>query len=247
MPHPPRENVNAVTRALAVLDAFAAHEQGMSLAELSRRLGMGKPTVLRTARTLARAGYLVQMDDRRWRLGPAAGWLGVRYQTSFDANDAIDLVLRRLAGSTRESAALFVIEGNSRTCVARVDRPSLVRQYIRPGEMLPLDRGASGRILTAYSGQPGAFYDAIRRRGFYLSLGERDRAMASVAVPVFGPRRRLFGAMCVSGTMQRLDEPQLLRHLPRLQAAAAQLARAIAPPAMDFATLVGRPWSLPAA
>lgn len=53
----------------------------MSLAELSRRLGMGKPTLLRTARTLARSGYLVQMEDRRWRLGPAAGWLGVRYQT----------------------------------------------------------------------------------------------------------------------------------------------------------------------
>ena len=47
----PRENVNAVTRALEVLDAFGAHEQGMSLAELSRRLQMGKPTLLRTART----------------------------------------------------------------------------------------------------------------------------------------------------------------------------------------------------
>ncbi|MEO6564710.1 MAG: helix-turn-helix domain-containing protein, partial [Casimicrobiaceae bacterium] len=82
-----------------MLDAFDAHEQGMSLAELSRRLHMGKPTLLRTARTLARSGYLVQMDDRRWRLGPAAGWLGVRYQASFDANDAIDRVLRRLAGS----------------------------------------------------------------------------------------------------------------------------------------------------
>ncbi len=86
--NPARENVHAVTRALQVLDAFGAHEQGMSLAELSRRLGMGKPTLLRTARTLARSGYLVQMDDRRWRLGPAAGSLGVRYQASFDANDA---------------------------------------------------------------------------------------------------------------------------------------------------------------
>jgi len=241
----PRENVNAVSRALRVLDAFGAHEQGMSLAELSRRLDMGKPTLLRTARTLARSGYLVQMEDRRWRLGPAAGWLGVRYQTSFDANDAIDHVLRRLAGSTRESAALFVIDGSSRTCVARVDRPSLTRHHIRAGEMLPLDRGASGRILTAFADEPGAFYDAIRRRGYYVSLGERDRAMASVAVPVFGPRRRLFGAMCVSGTLERLDHARLMRHLPRLQAAATQLARAIAPPAVDLEALLDRRWSLP--
>jgi len=240
-----RENVNAVTRALAVLDAFDAHEQGMSLAELARRLRMVKPTVLRTARTLARSGYLVQMEDRRWRLGPAAGWLGVRYQTSFDANNAIDLVLRRLAGATRESAALFVIDGNSRTCVARVDRPSLTRHHIRAGEMLPLDRGASGRILTAYSGEPGSFYEAVRRRGHYVSLGERDRTMASIAVPVMGPRRRLFGAVCVSGTVDRLGEAELMRHLPRLQTAASQLARAIAPPAVDLDALLDRRWRLP--
>jgi len=243
---PARDNVNAVTRALAVLDAFGAHEQGMSLAELSRRLAMGKPTVLRTARTLARAGYLVQMDDRRWRLGPAAGWLGVRYQSSFDANNAIDLVLRRLAGATRESVALFVIDGSSRTCVARVDRPSLTRHHIRAGEMLPLDRGASGRILTAFSGEPGAFYESIRRRGFYVSIGERDRTMASIAVPVRGARRRLFGAVCVSGTVDRLDSNDLLRHLPRLQAAATQLTRAIAPPPVDLGTLGDQRWRLPA-
>ncbi|MEO8752042.1 MAG: IclR family transcriptional regulator [Casimicrobiaceae bacterium] len=241
----PRENVNAVTRALQVLDAFGAHEQGMSLAELSRRLGMGKPTLLRTARTLARSGYLVQMDDRRWRLGPAAGSLGVRYQTSFDTNNAIDLVLRRLAGSTRESAALFVVDGNSRTCVARVDRPSLTRHHIRAGEMLPLDRGASGRILTAYLGEPGAYFDSIRRRGFYVSLGERDRTMASIAVPVIGARRRLFGAVCVSGTVDRLGQEALLRHLPKLQAAAAQISRAVSAPATRREVVVDQRWRLP--
>ena len=223
----PRENVYAVTRALLLLDAFGANEQGLSLAELSRRLGMIKPTVLRTARTLERSGYLVQMEDGRWRLGPSAGWLGVRYQTSFDVNNAIDLVLRRLAATTRESTALYVLEGGARTCVARVDRPSLTRHHIRVGEMLPLDRGASGRVLTAFSGEPGALYDDVRRRGFYVSLGERDRSMSSIAVAVLGPRRTLFGAVCVSGTLERLGRDKLLRHLPRLNKAAAELARAV--------------------
>lgn len=240
-----RENVNAVTRALQVLDAFDTHEQGMSLAELSRRLAMGKPTLLRTARTLARSGYLVQMEDRRWRLGPAAGWLGVRYQTSFDANNAIDLVLRRLAGSAHESAALFIIDGNSRTCVARVDRPSLKRLHIRAGEMLPLDRGASGRILTAFTGEPGAFYESIRRRGYYVSLGERDRTMSSIAVPVIGARRRLFGAVCVSGEVDRLGQDALLRHLPRLQLAATQLSRAISGPTVRPDVIGDQRWRLP--
>jgi DNA-binding IclR family transcriptional regulator len=223
----PRENVFAVTRALALLDAFGANEQGISLAELARRLGMGGSTVLRTARTLERAGYLVQMEDTRWRLGPSAGWLGVRYQASFDVNNAIEVVLRRLAGLTHETAALYVIEGAGRTCVARVDRPSLTRHHIRVGEMLPLDRGASGRVLTSFSGEAGAPFDTIRRRGYYISLGERDRAMASIAAPVVDSRRALYGAVCVSGTLDRLDRAKLEGYLPVLLKAAEELARAV--------------------
>jgi DNA-binding IclR family transcriptional regulator len=223
-----RENVYAVTRALQILDAFGASEQGLSLSELSRRLGMGKPTVLRTARTLARSGYLVQSDDSRWRLGPAAGSLGVRYQTSFDVNNVIDSVLRRLAKVTRETVALFVAEGGGRTCVARVDRPSLERHHIRVGEMLPLDRGASGRVLSSFSGEAGAFHESIRRRGYYVSIGERDTSMSSIAIPVIGPRRHLFGALCVSGTAARLRHDDLLRHLKPLQDAGARMSRALA-------------------
>src|SRR5690606_909473 len=136
------------------------------LSELSRRLSMGKSTVLRTARTLAAAGYLAQTQDGRWRLGPAAGWLGVRYQTSFDVNNVIDGLLRQLHAQTGETGAFFVREGNWRTCVARVDRLSMERVHLRVGEKLPLDKGASGRVLLAFSGQPGEIYDNIRRRGF---------------------------------------------------------------------------------
>ena len=30
---------------------------------------------------------MVQTDDGQWRLGPAAGWLGARYQAGFDVNN----------------------------------------------------------------------------------------------------------------------------------------------------------------
>src|SRR5690606_28348568 len=173
---------------------------------LSRRVGMRKTTVLRTARTLARSGYLAQWEDGRWRLGPAAGWLGVRYQTAFDARDIIESVLRALTDNTGETTALFVREANSRTCVARVERPSLERHFIRVGEALPLDKGASGHILLAYSGLKGELYETIRRRGYHVSIGERDKLMCSISVPIFGAHRRLFGALCVSGESARLDD-----------------------------------------
>lgn len=200
----------------------------MSLSELSRRVGMGKTTVLRTARTLARSGYLSQLDDSRWRLGPAAGWIGVRYQTSFDIGNVIDSVLRRLAKETGETAAFFVREGEGRTCVARVDRASLERHHIRIGEKLPLDRGASGRVLMAFANAAGPFYAALRRDGYYVSVGERDSRMASIAVPVFSARRQLFGALCVSGTTDRVGKAELMRHLPALLRSSQSLSQAVA-------------------
>lgn len=229
----PRENVAAVTRALQILEAFRPHEQGLSLSELSRRVGMGKTTVLRTARTLARSGYLAQMEDSRWRLGPAAGWIGVRYQTSFDVSNVIDSVLRRLESATGETAALFVPEGDGRTCVARVDRPSLERHHIRVGEKLPLNRGASGRVLMAFSGVAGEPYEDIRRRGYYVSISERDSLMSSIAVPVLGPRRHLFGALCISGTADRLGRPELIRHLEAVLKASQSLSQALSSSAFE--------------
>jgi DNA-binding IclR family transcriptional regulator len=225
---PRREEITAVSRALRILDAFRPDEECLALSELARRLGMGKTTVLRTARTLARSGYLVQLEDSRWRLGPAAGWLGVRYQTSFDVSNVIDSTLRQLASTTGETTALFVLEEGGRTCVARVDRPSLERHHIRVGEKLPLDRGASGRVLMAFAGERGESFDDIRRHGFYVSLSERDTAMASIAIPLLGAHRHLFGALCVSGTADRLGRDELLGHLPALLKSGQTLSRALA-------------------
>jgi DNA-binding IclR family transcriptional regulator len=226
-PYDLRENVSAVTRALALLDAFEVNEQTVSLSELSRRLSMGKSTVLRTARTLGRSGYLVQTDDGRWRLGPAAGWLGVRYQTSFDVDNVIDLLLRHLSNVTGETAAFFVREGHSRTCVARVDRTSLARIHVRVGEKLPLEKGASGRVLLAFSEPSNPADENIRRQGFYVSIGERDANMSSIAIPVLGVQRKIFGALCISGLTLRLPSPVLTAHLPLLIKAGASLSRTL--------------------
>lgn len=220
--------MEAVSRALALLDAFEVNEQTVSLTALSQRLNMLKTTVLRTARTLARSGYLAQTEEGRWRLGPAAGSLGVRYQTSFDVDGVLDSLLRHLSGVTQETAAFFVLEGNWRTCVARVDRTSLARIHVRVGEKLPLDKGASGQVLMAFSGHRSAVYDTVRRVGFYISIGERDAGMSSIAIPVFSARRKLFGALCISGLTQRLPRETLALHLPLLVEAGANLSRALA-------------------
>lgn len=232
-PHPAGEaesggGVIAVTRALQVLEAFALGESSLPLAELSRRCALHKTTVLRLARTLAQSGFMVQREDGDWRLGPAAGWLGARYQAGFDVQNVLEPALRELTHATGESAAFYVREGNVRTCLVRVEGPQALRHHARIGEGLPLDKGSPGRVILAFSGEPGKAYEDIRRKGYHWSIGEREQGVATVSAPVFGMHWRLMGSVCISGPASRLPAEKLEALAQTVIAAATQLSYALA-------------------
>lgn len=227
-PTPALGTTVAVLRALSVLGAFRLGDAQLSLAELSRRCGMHKTTVLRLARTLARAGYTVQREDGAWRLGPACGWLGARYQAGFDVQNVVEPMLRHLSQLSGESAAFHVREGDARTCLIRVEGPQALRHHARMGEALPLDKGSPGRVILAFSGAPGAIYESIRARGYHFTIGERDKHVATVSAPVFGLNWRLLGSVCIAGPISRLSQTRLRRLAKDVMAAANELSFTLA-------------------
>jgi DNA-binding IclR family transcriptional regulator len=224
------------------MEAFRIGERHLTLAELSRRTGLHNTTVLRLARTLALAGYMVQREEGQWRLGPAAGWLGARYQAGFDINNVVEPTLRDLSKATQESASFYVREGDERACIARIEGPQSVRHHIRIGVRLPLDRGAPGRVILAFSGEPGAAYEDIRRRGYHISMGEREPQVSSVAAPVFGLNWRLLGSMCISGPTSRLTQEILETHARTVMDAANHLSYALAGAKSDDTPNVVSTW-----
>jgi DNA-binding IclR family transcriptional regulator len=102
------------------------------------------------------------------------------------------------------------------------------RAAVRIGERLPLNRGAPGRVILAFSGAAGEPYESIRKRGFHISLGEREPEVASVAAPVFAFNWRLLGSMCISGPSSRLTKAKLEKHAKAVIRAANQLSYALA-------------------
>jgi DNA-binding IclR family transcriptional regulator len=216
--------VISVTRALALLDAFQPSETLLTLGELARRTRLHKTTVLRLARTMATARYLVQSSEGSWRLGPATGRAGARYQASFDREAHVEPVLRELSHKTGESASFYIREDNSRICVARVDGPQSIRHHVRIGEILPVHLGAVGRVMLAYAGEPGPPYERIRRDGHHMAAGERDPQVASIASPVFGVNHALLAVVSVSGPIPRFTAAAYRRHLTHLRRAASSLS-----------------------
>ncbi len=204
--------VAAVDRALAILAAFRQGEAALSLAELAARTGMYKSTILRLAASLERAGYLVRLDDRQWRLGPALSRLGALYMSAFNLRDYVEPALKRAAEASGESVAFYVKEGGVRVCLFRVEARQSLRHHISVGEHLPLDRGGPGRILTAFNGDTGEIAARVRSNYYYISLGERDPEVFGVAVPVFDADG-LVGALAIIGPSVRMRPGAIERHL----------------------------------
>lgn len=222
-PKPSIEGVAAVERALAILDAYAERDRSLTLAELARRTGLYKSTLLRLAATLEKRGYLVRLEDKSWRLGPVASRLGAVYQAAFDLGDVVEPVLQSLANESGETASFNVRDGDVRVCLCRVESTQRLRDHVRQGEVLPLARGAGGKVLLAFSGEQGGDYERIREAGVYTAFGEREPELGGIAAPVFDARGALVGVIIISFPVFRLDRRAAERLEPVVISHAAQL------------------------
>jgi DNA-binding IclR family transcriptional regulator len=202
--------IAAVDRALRVLLAFGEGDRGLTLGELSHRTGLYKSALSRIMATLIRHRFAMRHEDGRYGLGPALYRLGGLYERSVDLNGALSPTLQALARETGESASFYIRQKNERLCLMRVDSRQQVRDHIPVGSLLPLDRGAAGRVLTHFT-RPGI--GPMEPAFVSTTIGERDRELAAVAAPVFGTRQRLIGALCVAGTATRFSEAERLARI----------------------------------
>jgi DNA-binding IclR family transcriptional regulator len=214
--------VATLDRALSILGAFTAAQPLPTLAEIAAHTRITKSTVLRMLASLQHAGLVLRLADGRYALGAAVERLQRVRAASVSVESLVLPVLRDLAAATGESASYYVRQGEQRLCLFRVDSPRPVRDHLLAGALLPLNRGAAGRVLLAFSGAKGAVYARIRREGVAVLSGDRDAEVAGVAAPVFDAAGALAGAVTLSMPVQRLQSTlaqpvlQAARRLTRL-------------------------------
>jgi DNA-binding IclR family transcriptional regulator len=197
--------VATLDRALSLLTAFSAANPAPTLAQIAEHAQVYKSTVLRMLASLEHARLVYRRPDGRYTLGIEVERLHQVYAASFSLETVVMPVLRELVDKTRESAAYYVRQGERRLCLYRVDSPRPVRDHMRIGDLLPLDRGAGGRILSAYSGGRGTLYAKIRREHLVVLEGDRVPELAGIGAPVFGPDNALAGAITLTMPNERLD------------------------------------------
>jgi DNA-binding IclR family transcriptional regulator len=198
--------VAAVDRALSLLGCFDAEHDRLTLKQLAERTGLYKSTILRLAGSLEASGYLNRLGDGSFSLGPTLWRLGSIYSKRFNFAETIRPVLRMLSEITHESASFYIRDGETRVCLFRQNGPQSIRHHLDEGAQLPIDQGAAGHLIRAYTDGGGDHAHDIIETGHAVSLGERDLDTASIAVPVFGADKKFLGAVVVSGLRSRFDE-----------------------------------------
>ncbi|WOH54455.1 IclR family transcriptional regulator [Bradyrhizobium sp. sBnM-33] len=219
-----KTGVDAVRRALAILKSLNAERSAITLTQIAEMTDLYKSTVLRLASSLEADGFLVRGADRLFRPGPELWRLGALYQRGLDLGEVIRPSLRRLVEATGETASFYVADGDERICLYRVNSPRSVRHHLEEGQRLPIDRGAAGRILTAYREPTNVEGKKIRDKGFYVSIGERDPEVAAAAVPLMDVHGKLRGALSLSAIRTRFDADARKSAIDALKSEAKALA-----------------------
>jgi DNA-binding IclR family transcriptional regulator len=142
--------VRALQRGLAILASFSHQQASLSLAEVSGRLSIPKPTTLRLLECLRGEGFATYDPiSARYSLGPRAFEVGSAYLGASALEQHGPPFLRRLARDTGQTANLGILDGFTvlHVSVAEPDRP--LRYHTRAGEHDALHCTGLGKVLIA--------------------------------------------------------------------------------------------------
>jgi DNA-binding IclR family transcriptional regulator len=140
----PSSGVNATLR---ILDLIAARGP-LSLADLTRELGLAKSTVHRICGLLVERAWAVREPDGRFGLGIRALRLGSN-TTELPIVTAFRTVAASFLDELDETVALAVLDGDESLYIAMEETSQPVRYVTHVGSKSPAFASASGRVVLA--------------------------------------------------------------------------------------------------
>lgn len=244
-----RDFVGGLEKGLAVIQAFGAASERLTLSDVARATGVSRAAARRYLLTLVELGY-AESDGRRFALTPRVLRLGYAYLSGDPFPRLAQPILERIGERTHEIASLAVLDGADVLFLAQSTRRRIVSAMIGIGTRLPAYCTATGRVLLA--SRPDAEVERllkgvrpkkvtpktrtgtrelleeigrVRRQGYAISDEEFELGLRSIAVPLTDSLGRTGHALAVSLQAARMTIAQMSeRLLPELHVAQRALA-----------------------
>jgi len=245
-----------VDRALEILERLGAAEAGLTLSELSARLGFPKNAVFRITNTLKARGYLAR-DERtlKFRLTEKLLLLSQPRVERRGLIEASMSPMRALRDECRETVQIGRRTGDEGVILEQVEGLHPLRISVDPGLRFPLHNNAPGKLLLAFlpeAARAAALKrlalpastsrtltdrhdlarecERIREQGWSSDFAEADEGIHCVAAPVRDPQGEVLAALWISAPSRRLPRSSFAELAVPVQRAARRVSEALAAP-----------------
>jgi IclR family pca regulon transcriptional regulator len=246
--------IDAVEKAMRVIQAFSATEPELRMIRVAELTGLTRATARRLLLTFERLGF-VESKDGLFRLTPRVLRIGYSYLSSLPFAEHIQGDLRSLAEEFNESCSAATLDGEEIVYVARVPAKRSMSITLAVGSRLPAYPTSMGRVLLAglsdealddyfsradirqltantvtNSQQLRAILAETRSNGFAIVDEEREEGVRSAAAPIRASTGQVLAAINISVNAARVPLEYLRESIvPRLKETAAEISRSIGP------------------
>jgi DNA-binding IclR family transcriptional regulator len=259
-----KQSSPAVVRALDILEAISQRPDGLTNANISRRLGIPKSSASAILQALQDRGYVSRHEDGgHYRLGFNVLALGGRVLEISEFHDLALPSMRKLTEETDLTCRLAVLGRSAavlvQTIVAQRHRRLDILRSV--GECVPLHSSSVGKAMLAWQPSPNfgallrsielsksthrtirtidglvADLDMARKRSYALDFEEVRSGWRCVGAPIFDSFGNTIMAICVGGTLVDLADDILPNVASSVKQAAKSISRQIVSEKIHFAS-----------
>ncbi len=240
-------------KAVGLIELLCDSEGDLGLSDISRRLGLNKPTVLRMLRTLTEAGWVVRRGDPpRYAAGLRLFHHASKPVRRMTIRVAAEEPLRRLWRATGASTYLAVLDDDKALYIESLDSLSSVQISGRVGGRYDLHCSAPGKVLLAWSDDSlldrlarkgferrtrrticslprlRAHLRQIHRMGYAVDNEEYVKGVLCFAVPVYDYAGRVAGTAGITTLTMYTSVDEMIRNMgPKVIAAGREISAAL--------------------
>ncbi|MCL6590206.1 MAG: IclR family transcriptional regulator [Firmicutes bacterium] len=258
------ETVQAVKRALLLLEILAKEAKAMSISELSKKSNLKLTTVHRLLNTMMSREFIEQDETTlQYRLGIKAFEVGNAALATNDLRMSAQPSLKQLAQQVNETTNLAVLDGSEVVYIDQLESTNIVivKMFARVGNRGPAYCTGTGKVLLAdltpeeirerfrntqfIKFTPRTITNIeellialakIREDGYALDFSERDEGVTCVAAPIRNYENRVCAAISVSGPAGRMTEERIRQEiLPAVIQAANEISKRLGFKKQNFA------------
>jgi DNA-binding IclR family transcriptional regulator len=240
----------AVERALAMLEAVAQVSDGLSNAEISRKLNIPKSSASYILRTLETQGYLTRdAESGKYRVGLKILSLSRGALGGLDVRGVALPIMRHLTHQTGLTCHLAVLDGADAVYVEKVEPEGFIRMDTWIGRRMRVHATSVGKAMVAYIPQdqleqilrksgmekrtPKTIttlprllkeLEKVRTQGYAVDDEENNLGARCVGAPIFDERGSIEASLGLSGTTQQVSPHTMPRILEALKDAARHIS-----------------------